>query len=66
MTDLISLAARVTGREIALDQQPSQPGDVHDTAGSIERAQQLLDWSPQLGLEEGLRAQASWQREQPR
>lgn len=62
MTDLISLAGRVVGHDIDIDRRPPQPGDVHETGGSIERAHDLLGWRPRTGLQEGLHAQLAWHR----
>jgi UDP-glucose 4-epimerase len=33
---------------------PSRPGDVQDTYGSNAKAKELLEWSPEISLEEGI------------
>jgi nucleoside-diphosphate-sugar epimerase len=63
MTGLLQLTGDVLGRPIAVDRQPAQPGDVSRTGGSIERAARLLRWSPAVSLADGVRIQATWQRE---
>jgi UDP-glucuronate 4-epimerase len=62
VADLIALAGEVLGKPIAIERQPTQPGDVARTGGSIERARELLGWEPQTDLRTGLQAQAAWQR----
>ncbi|MBW3548959.1 MAG: DUF3000 domain-containing protein [Actinobacteria bacterium] len=37
-------------------------GDVERDEGSFERAHELLDWTPAIGLPEGLATQAAWAR----
>ena len=44
LLDLVELVGRCVGREVPIDWQPAQPGDVDQTGGSIELAAQLLGW----------------------
>ena len=62
MRDLFELVTGVIGTAPVLDQQATQPGDVARTGGTIERAQQLLGWTPRTDLRTGLAAQTEWHR----
>src|SRR5881296_2743495 len=52
---LIAMIGSVTGRELGYVCQPPRPGDVRDSLASLERAQRVLGYRPQVSLEEGLR-----------
>jgi nucleoside-diphosphate-sugar epimerase len=62
MSELLALAADVVGEAPTIDRQPSQPGDVARTGGTIDRARRLLDWKPATDLRRGLTAQTAWHR----
>ncbi len=62
MRDLLDLAGEVLGRPVAVEQLPEQLGDVPRTGGNIDRAQAILGWAPQVGVAEGLEAEAAWLR----
>lgn len=55
--ETLEVLERLHQRPIALDHRPSVPGDAQRTGGSADRARELLDWRPTVGLEEGLAAQ---------
>lgn len=61
--DVIDLVGELVGRPVPLDRLAAQPGDVQRTGGSIERANELLGWSPQTDIRTGLAAQVAWHRE---
>jgi UDP-glucuronate 4-epimerase len=58
--DVLNIIQELTGREINLRSLAAPPGDVHQTGGSNERAAQLLNWQPQVGVREGLERQVDW------
>jgi nucleoside-diphosphate-sugar epimerase len=58
---LLALVSEASGRELAVNRLPDQPGDVRRTGGSTERARRLLAWEPKVVVAEGLRAQLEWQ-----
>ena len=62
LSDVIKTIERLTGRTIALDRRHVQAGDVDRTGGAIDRARQLLGWSPRITLDEGLERQVEWHR----
>lgn len=62
LNEVIATVESLVGREIALDRLPTQKGDVHRTGGDISLAHQLLGWSPQVSVVQGLEDQVAWHR----
>jgi UDP-glucuronate 4-epimerase len=62
LTELVSKLEQLTGREVVLDRQPFQPGDVPLTWADIGKANHLLGYRPATQLEEGLKAFIAWYR----
>jgi UDP-glucuronate 4-epimerase len=62
LTELVSKLEQLTGREVVLDRQPSQPGDVPLTWADIGKASRLLGYRPATLLEDGLRTFIAWYR----
>jgi UDP-glucose 4-epimerase len=60
LRDVFDLLGRVTGRDVAIDQQPAQKGDMRDTYADTSRARADLGFAPSVTLEEGLRAMHRW------
>ncbi len=63
LVDVIDTLADFMGVAIRVDRQPRQAGDVRDTWASIEVAQKVLNYGPEVGLAEGLAAEVAWLRE---
>lgn len=61
MSGLIALVEDLTGKPVPIDVLPEQPGDVHRTGGSLERAKSELGWEPRVPLRDGVAAQVEWQ-----
>jgi len=60
LRELIALVERHTGRRAEIETRPPHPADPQRTAACIDRARSLLGWSPEVGLEEGVRRTAEW------
>jgi nucleoside-diphosphate-sugar epimerase len=60
LREVFDLLGRVTGREVRIDQQPVQKGDMRDTYADTTRAQADLGFAPSVTLEEGLREMYRW------
>jgi UDP-glucuronate 4-epimerase len=60
---VIETIEALAGRSIELERHDVQAGDVERTGGSIERARQLLGWTPRVSLEDGLAMQLAWHRQ---
>jgi len=57
---LISLIEKEIGRDAILDFLPTHKADVKETWADIQKAEQLLNWKPQVGLGEGVRQLVEW------
>ncbi len=60
LKEVFDLLGRVSGREVVIDQQGPQKGDMRDTYADTTRARQDLAFAPSVTLEEGLRAMWRW------
>lgn len=60
LIDLVDMVGAAVGRAVPVDWLPAQPGDVARTGGSIQRATQLLGWSPRVSLAAGVDKQVAW------
>ena len=65
LLDLIRLLEGITGRTLAYRRLPARAGDVHDSQASLERAERLLGYRPQVSLAEGLRRTWAWFEPRP-
>jgi UDP-glucuronate 4-epimerase len=61
--DLIALVEKHTGESLVLDRKPPAPGDAPTTWASVERAEKILGWRPQVKLDEGVRRTVAWAHE---
>jgi nucleoside-diphosphate-sugar epimerase len=62
LDSVISRIAGLVGRKPIINYRPAHPADVPATWANIEKARRLLDWVPEVGIEEGLRRTADWYR----
>jgi UDP-glucuronate 4-epimerase len=60
--ELISLVEKETGGPLEVERKPNAPGDAPTTWASIERAEKLLSWRPEVRLEEGVARTVAWAR----
>lgn len=60
LREVFDLLGRVTGRDVRVDLQPAQKGDMRDTYADTTLARTDLDFAPSVTLEEGLRAMYRW------
>lgn len=61
--DLIDALGAATGLTPELEHTPKTPDDANRTLADLERAEELLDYRPSVGLEEGLAEFVRWYRE---
>ena len=52
----------LVGRAPAIEHRPLHPADVPATWADVRKAARLLDWRPQVSLEEGLSRSVDWYR----
>jgi nucleoside-diphosphate-sugar epimerase len=58
----MDLVEELTGRPVAVEQQPPAPGDPHRTAADLRRTTAALGWRPTTDLRTGLARQVEWHR----
>jgi nucleoside-diphosphate-sugar epimerase len=59
---VISQIAELAGRKPIINYRPAHPADVPATWAKVEKARRLLDWAPEVAIEEGLRRTEAWYR----
>lgn len=62
LAELVDLLESVTSRKAIRNFKKAEPGDVPLTWANISKAERLLDYRPQVRLEEGLSRFVSWYR----
>jgi nucleoside-diphosphate-sugar epimerase len=62
LSDIIDRISQLLGRKAKIDFQPLHRADVTATWADIGKAGKLLDWRPQVSVEEGLRRSVEWYR----
>ncbi len=62
LSAIIEQISELVGRPAQIEYQPAHPADVPATWADIGKAARLLDWSPQVSVEEGLRRSVDWYR----
>ena len=53
----------VVGKSAMIEQHPFPQTDMIATWANISRARELLDWEPEISLEEGIMATVDWYKE---
>jgi len=62
LSTIIEEIGRLLDKEPQIERRPAHPADVPATWADISKARRLLDWSPQVPIEEGLRRSVDWYR----
>ena len=57
---LVALIENAVGRQAVVRRRPPQPGDVPVTYADITKARRLLDYHPQVNIEDGIQSFVSW------
>ena len=66
-TSVIDIAKKLqaaAGSNVPVEFAPHRPGEQQESFVNVEKAKQILGWSPQIGLEEGLAKSYAWFAEQ--
>jgi UDP-glucuronate 4-epimerase len=61
VNQLLRLLRDAVGSELRIEHLPEQAGDIRRTGGAVDLAHQLLGWSPQVDVADGVAAQYAWQ-----
>jgi nucleoside-diphosphate-sugar epimerase len=62
LNELIALVGDVAGSPVAVEPEERKAGDSFRNGGATDRARELLGWSPQMPLRDGIAAQIAWHR----
>jgi UDP-glucuronate 4-epimerase len=62
LSAIIDQIGRLVGKQPRIEHGPAHPADVPATWADIGKARRLLDWSPEVPVEEGLRRSVAWYR----
>jgi len=60
LLDLIELLEKNLGKNAVIEEEPGQAGDVVATYADVDKARRLLEYGPQVGVEEGIRRFIEW------
>jgi len=60
MNDLITSFERITGKKAIIENNPRHPADMLANSADISKAKELLNWEPQVALEEGIKNIVDW------
>ncbi|MFT5287214.1 MAG: UDP-glucuronate 4-epimerase [Planctomycetota bacterium] len=60
LSELVQMIGEACGREVILDKQPMQPGDVIVTFADVTKAKQLLGYKPSTTVRDGLAQFVEW------
>lgn len=63
LIEMIELIERFAGREARIIYREFHKADMKDTWADIEKAKKLLDWEPEVSLEEGIERTVEWFKE---
>ena len=62
VSELIDLVGATTGDPVPVERHEPVAGDVARTGGTIDRAAELLGWTPERSIADGVAAQVAWHR----
>jgi len=63
LNDAIRLVEELVGKKAAIEYRPRHPADVLATWADISKAEELLNWRPQLSFEQGVAGLVAWYQE---
>ena len=63
LSAIIDQIGELLGNRPRIEYRPMHPADVSTTWANVSKAARLLDWHPEIGIEEGLRRSVDWYRE---
>jgi nucleoside-diphosphate-sugar epimerase len=62
INDLIKLIEDLTGKQANIDYGPPNPADMFTNWADVSKAREMLGWSPQFNMRDGVKALLDWYR----
>lgn len=62
LMDMLHMIEAFLGKQANITYQTAHPADVKETWANVDKAHELLGWTPQVTLEEGIRRSVDWYR----
>jgi nucleoside-diphosphate-sugar epimerase len=63
LSAVIQTISDLVGQTAKIDHRPAHPADVPATWADVAKAREVLGWTPEVPIEEGLRRSVQWYRE---
>jgi nucleoside-diphosphate-sugar epimerase len=63
LSEMIKIIEKYTGKKASYKYESFHKADMKSTWANISKAKDLLDWQPQIGLEEGIKRTVQWMKE---
>lgn len=60
INDLIGILEKITGKKADIINHPRHPADMLTNQADVSKAKTLLDWEPQVSLEQGIKNVVEW------
>ena len=60
INDLVSLLEKTIKKKANIEYYPPNPADMHSNWADVSKAKRLLNWQPQVGLQEGVQLLVDW------
>jgi len=57
---MLSLVEKIIGKKAKIVYKPFHKADLKDTWANVDKAKKLLDWKPNISLEDGIQKTISW------
>ncbi len=58
--EIVDQIGHLAGRQPTIEYRDAHPADVPATWANVQKARDLLDWTPQVGVKEGIRQCVEW------
>jgi nucleoside-diphosphate-sugar epimerase len=62
LSEVINLIEKYVGKKALLQYKELHKADMKTTWADIDKAQELLNWQPQVKLEEGIKRTVEWMK----
>ena len=63
LSEVIKLMEKIVGKKASINYKKLYKADMQVTRADINKAQELLNWQPQVSLEEGIKRTAEWTKD---